>query len=215
MRTCEGITANGIHTYEHLDLCIAERKVAPPIVRTNRKTVPYMHGSHDFSCIAGEPIYDDTTIEYTFDIAELETAYMEEKKSQLLGFLTAIQDVDFEDDFSPEYYYHGSYTGASWEEDFGQGKLTAQLTVHPFKTAKTQTVHKVAGSLTIVNGSDCSVLPTITAEQSTTITVNGVSYSVPAGTQDITRFVLQPGNNTIVVTDDQAISIAYYERKLV
>lgn len=212
---CEGIMANGIHTYKDLELCIAERKVMPPVIRSNRKTVPYMHGSYDFTCIAGEPIYDDTTIDYTFDIAEFETVDMEKKKSELLGFLTGIQDMDFEDDFSPDYYYHGSYATPSWEEDFGQGQFTAQLVIHPFKTAKKPTSQEISEKQTVINESDCNVFPMITATQPVTIIVNGVSYSFASGTHNVTDFVLKRGANTIEVINEEIITVSYYKRKLV
>lgn len=196
----EGIKANGIHSYRDLGFWIAKRKINPPKRRKNKQEVPYMHGAYDFGQIGGETIYEEATLEYEFDIAEFTTEEMEKQKDVLLDWLNNIVDAEIEDDFIPGYYFKGSIDDVDWTEDFGEGTVKATFAVYPFKIAKEMTWCAIDGSGVVVNESSHPVFPTLVLPGTMTMSINGTSYSMTAGTHEITQFVLKKGMNEIEVT---------------
>lgn len=208
----EGIGANGKHSYRNFGAEIAERYVGVPKRREVKEKVPYMHGAYDFGMLAGEPIYEENELRYTFDIAEFDTETMETKKDELTDWLNNIVDTDIEDDFIKNYYFHGGIKQIDWEEDFGEGHLTATFEVYPFKIAKNETKKEITGSATIINDSSHSVFPTITAKERTHIKWNGVEWGIPAGTNRIEEFALKKGENKIEVTSG-TITVAWRKER--
>jgi len=211
----EGITANGIHSYRDLGFWIAKRKISPPKRKKNKQTVPYMHGTYDFSQIAGETIYEEATLEYEFDIAEFTTEEMERQKDIILDWLNNIVDTAIEDDFIPGYYYRGGIADIDWSEDFGEATIKATFEVYPFKIAKEMTWQNINGSGVIMNESSHPVFPTIILPSAMTFTINGgASYAMNAGTYDVTEFVLQKGENQIVINSGAgAMQIGYRKER--
>lgn len=210
----EGIKANGIHSYYDLGFCIAERNIGIAKKKSIKKEIPYMNGAYDFSRISGEDIYEENIIRYVFDIAELSAEKMERKKDLLLQWLSDIYDTDIEDDFIPEYKFHGSTETMDWEEDFGEGHLTVNFKVYPFKIAKALTKVELTGAGKVVNTSAHPVFPILILDKKATVTVNGKSYGIEAGRHEITQFALQRGVNTFSINPAGTLIVAYREERL-
>ncbi len=211
----QGISANGLHSYLDFDLYIAERTVTPGAKKEIKKTVPYMNGSYDFSAINGEPAYEEAELKYVFDIAETSTEEMERQKNKIEDWLYNILDTDITDDYSQGYYYHGSLEEIEWEEDFGQGHLTAVFKVYPFKFKKELTTKRFTkGSAILLNTSSHAVFPILQASEDMTVQINGTSYGIQAGKREPKNLVLQRGENTVeVINETGYLDILYREER--
>ncbi len=212
----EGISANGIHSYEDFGLYIAERKVTPGTKRMNKKTIPFMHGSYDFSMIAGEAIYDEAELRYLFDIAELTGQEMEVMKGNILDWVLNIEDADIKDDYSPDFYYHGSTENIEWEENFGEAHLAVIFKVYPFKFKREVTTQRFqAGSGILNNKSSHQVAFSLDASEELVMELNGTSYSVRKGISHPQNVWLERGENTVKVTagENVYLDISYREER--
>lgn len=211
----QGISANGLHSFRDFDLYIAERTVTPAEKREIKKQIPFMHGSYDFSTIAGEAIYNEAELRYVFDIAENTTEDMEQIKDKVIDWLYNILNTDIKDDYSVGYYYNGSIEKVEWEEDFGQGHITAIFKVYPFKYKEyltTQRFHPGNGILN--NISSHAVRPILNASKEMTVQINGSSYGLQAGKKEPTNIWLNRGANEIqIMSEDGYLDISYREER--
>lgn len=194
------IRSNGKGSFTDFGLAIKGRTISLPVKKTIKDSVPFQNGSYDFSKINGEIFWEERTIEYVFDIAEFTTEEMETIKDKVVDWLLNIFDADIEDDYTQGYYYHGSYDSNSWSEDFGQGELTIQFAVYPYKYAKEETKLLISATtteqtITINNDSSHKVIPIITIDGEATITIGANSYSLTSGTYTSSSFILEKGEN--------------------
>lgn len=205
------IRANGKGSYTNFGLAIKSRTISLPSKKIIKEEVPFRNGAYDFSNINGELYWEERELEYTFDIAEFTAEEMEKIKDNVVDWLFNIHDTDIEDDYTPNYYYHGSYDSNSWSEDFGQGELKVVFVVYPYKYAKTLTTTSIsatttAQTITINNDSSHKIIPTVTTNGSVEITIGANTYSLSSGTYTSSSFILSKGENiwSIKTTTDTA-----------
>ena len=194
------IKANGKGSYTDFGLAIKERTISLPSKKTVKEEIPFRNGSYDFSNINGEIYWEERELEYTFDIAEFSTEEMEQIKSKIVDWLLNIHDTDIEDDYSNDYYYHGSYDDNSWSEDFGQGELSITFLVYPYKFAKTETVKTIIATteeqtITIQNDSSHRIIPEITTTGLINIIIGSNTYALNTGTHNDSKYLLEKGSN--------------------
>ena len=195
------IRANGKGSYTDFRLAIKSRTISLPAKKKIKETVPFTNGSYDFSNINGEIYWEERQIEYTFDIAEFTAEEMEKIKDNVVDWLLNIHNENIEDDYTPNYYYHGSYDDNSWSEDFGQGELKVIFVVYPYKFASTLTEKNVSATtteqtITIDNESSHRIIPTIVTDGAVEITIGANIYSLSSGTYNSSSFILSKGENT-------------------
>ena len=124
---------NNKKSYDDFGVYIASRKISSPKKKVIKETVPFTNKVYDFSKINGELYWEERTLEYSFDIAEITTEEMEVVKSKLLSWLLNVHDTDIYDPYIGDYHFHGSYDSDSWEEDFGAGTISVSFSVYPYK----------------------------------------------------------------------------------
>lgn len=205
------IRANGKGSYTDFNLVIKDRTISLPKKKIIKEDVPFSNGAYDFSNINGEIYWEEREIEYTFDIAEFTAEEMEKIKDKVVDWLFNIHDTDIEDDYTQNYYYHGSFDDSRWEEDFGQGELKVVFVVYPYKFAKTLTTETISATTTeqtivIDNDSSHKIIPTITTDGAVEITIGANTYSLSSGTYTSSSFLLSKGENTWIIktTSDTA-----------
>lgn len=211
------IRANGKGSYTDFGLAIKNRTISLPKKKTIKEDIPFSNGSYDFSNINGEIYWEEREIEYTFDIAEFTAEEMEKIKDDVVDWLLNIHDADIEDDYTKDYYYHGSYDDNGWSEDFGQGELKIIFVVYPYKFAKsltTKTISATTTEQTIVINNDGShkIIPTISTDGAVEITIGANTYSLSSGTYTSSSFVLSKGENTWTIkttTDTANVNISF------
>lgn len=180
MEYAEGIKINGLHSFIDFDLTIASRQINLPPKTSIRKTVPFMNGSYDYSTINGAVCWGEREIEYTFDIIGETVEEMDIKRTEVVNWLCNLHDVDIYDDTIPDYHFRGSFSNASQSEDGEKSELTIVFICHPFMIKNEPDEMYIGGDFTLTNKGQ-SVRPILKTSQAATITINGVSQSVPAG----------------------------------
>ena len=124
---------NDKKSYDDFGLFIGTRNISSPKKKSIKESVPFSNVVYDFSNINGEIYWEERTLQYTFDIAELTTEEMESVKSKVLDWLLNVHDTDIYDPYIGNYHFHGSFDSNSWVEDFGAGTITISFTVYPYK----------------------------------------------------------------------------------
>lgn len=203
-----------------LNLIIAHVSVGSPLPRTNLIPVPGMDGAIDYSDAPGGAVtYDPRSI--MIEAGKTITARHQQDsiiKNALHGRRMRIALSD-----DPQWYFVGRVNVGEWVRDCGIGHVTIECTCDPWKI-------KAAGP-TIVERSDLStsykqlqltnarrpVVPSITVGQTTTLSWNGNTYTVNAGTHRLLDIQLQPGDNLLkakVNSGSGTISVTYQEASL-
>lgn len=124
---------NGLKSYDDFGVYISSRKITQPKKKSIKESIPFSNVVYDFSNLNGEIYWEERSLEYVFDIAEVSTEEMENVKSRLLDWFMNVHDVDIYDPYIGDYHFHGSFDSDSWDEDFGSGFLTVSFTVYPYK----------------------------------------------------------------------------------
>lgn len=124
---------NGLKSYDDFGVYISSRKISQPKKKSIKESIPFSNVVYDFSNLNGEIYWEERSLEYVFDIAEISTEEMENVKSRLLDWFMNVHDVDIYDPYIGDYHFHGSFESDSWDEDFGSGFLTVSFTVYPYK----------------------------------------------------------------------------------
>lgn len=211
------LRANGKSSYDDFDIYIRERNPSIPTKRTNKKTVPGMHGSYDFSSLYGEVIYEDRIIEYKFDITGWNIRDLDRERRRVLDWLMNINETQIIDDYSPNYYYLGSYSEGSWQEDAEQGLLTVKFSVYPFAISRIpmevnfESIEDNKKEITIENKSSHRVIPTIITDNDILIELGGKSANLSKGEWTIDNFYLEKGENILQVSGKAKVCIKYNE----
>lgn len=140
---------NDKKSYDDFNVYIASRNITSPKKKIIKESVPFSNIVYDFSKMNGELYWEQRTLQYTFDIAELSTENMEVEKSKLLNWLLNVHDTDIYDPYIGDYHFHGSYDSDSWSEDFGAGTITVTFSVYPYKISNSDS--NVIEDITNVN----------------------------------------------------------------
>lgn len=202
------------------DSYIATRNLANPKKKSIKEAIPFSNVVYDFSAIDGEVYYEERELTYTIDIAEITAAEMETKRSELIKWLFGVHEDNIYDPYLGNYHLKGTFDSDSWAEDFGAGELGVTFLCYPYKIANevTENIFNINGStsITVNNESSHPIIPTLTASVAMTITINGSSYSIGAGTITDDRFKLAVGANTLTVNSSTAgtLKVSYFREVL-
>lgn len=207
---------NGLKSYDDFGVYISSRKISQPKKKIIKESIPFSNVVYDFSNINGEIYWEERTLEYTFDIAEVSTELMEEVKSRLLDWLMNAQDVEIYDPYIGDYHYKGSFESDSWNEDFGSGELSVSFTVYPYKISNeeieiTELIEENK-TITINNNSSHRILTSIEVNGNLTILFNNSSYSVSNGLYT-NIFYLEKGVNELNIDGSGTITFKYREER--
>lgn len=213
------LVANGKSSFNDFGIYIKERNPSLPKRRTNKQTVPGMHGSYDFSNLYGEIIYEDRTIEYKFDITGWDVQDLDNERRKVFDWIMNIQETEIIDEYSPNYHWLGSYSDGSWKEDAEQGLLTVKFSVYPFAISnKALEVNFEATTdkktIIIENNSSHRVIPKIITDGAINVETETGNFSLTEGEWEVDNFYLKKGSNTLLVSGSANVCIKYYEEVL-
>lgn len=183
MNTIKQLIINGKKSFDDFNVYIASRKISSPKKKTIKESLPFTNIVYDFSKIDGELYWEERTLEYTFDIAELSTEEMENAKSKLLNWLLNVHDTDIYDPYIGNYHFHGSYDSDSWEEDFGAGTISVTFSVYPYKISNSDTnvIESLEGEM---SGNTPLTIENTSYSQMKSLTIDGASYQETASSPD-------------------------------
>ncbi|MFA1821153.1 phage tail protein [Virgibacillus oceani] len=228
-----GITFDGKHSYRDFGIMMAPGKeIGIPEKKKIKVAVPFSNEEYDFSELYGSQAYDPRPLTYLFNIWDTTKDRMSIKKTKIVNWLMSGSGKKrLYDDAIPGYYFLAEVEGQSFAEDWQTGVLTANFTAYPFMISELKEGHdiwdkinfeldvlqpvefNVNGTLevTLYNVGKPSLTPKITASNSMTLRIGNRTFNVPSGESQSRDFVLNPGENDLVIEGNGSISFEFYK----
>lgn len=211
-----GFHVGRTHSLYDMGALIASRKTGVPAKKPVTKTVPHMSGFYDFSALCGSVAYESREQTYGIDVIGDDRADAQERRSELLTWLSTIHDADIWDDDVVGRHLHGSFSGAEWEEseDGEGGTLTATFLCQPFLVADAETSETlVAGDHVIRNSGQTAQLTASATSGTASVSVNGTATQAVSTTPVRLASRLVPGDNEVSVSGG-TVRLAWHETRL-
>lgn len=209
-----GMTFDGIHCYNDLNLVLSKADIPPAEPKTNLVDIPGGDGSVDLTEALGEVKYKDRACSFTFTV--LPSDDFEAKKTEISNLLNGRQCKIILDK-DPGYYWYGRCSVDSYSSDKKINKIVVKATVAPYKLKVNQTTVVVPAGTNVVrtlsNGRK-TVVPTITNTAEATIVFDGGTFTINAGTHRILNIELVQGANQVTVTSTADVRFIYQEGDL-
>ncbi len=209
-------------SFEDFGASVAARTISPPSKKSIKETVPFSNLAYDFSKINGEVYWEERELEYTFEILGITPQDLEEKKTAFANWVMNVMGERIYDPFIPDYHFLGTYDSMEFEDEDNQEKTTVTVvfTAYPYKISNTKTEYNFTleaegeKTVNIVNASSHRITPTITTDQSLTITLGSDSYGVAAGMYNDESFKLAAGVNSLTLKNSASaacnVSFSFY-----
>ena len=227
-----GATFGGKHTYRYFHM-IPKSKItfAPPEPKTTIFDVPNADGELDYTeALTGSVAYANRQGSIEF-LVLTDTDYAAVYSELLTYFHGQKMNVILDDD--PSYFYRGRFSVNKWKSWEGRSNITIDYDLEPYKYAvSTSLSHDwlwndlfdnviyygtfdVSGSKArnLINPSGSSVTPTFTCSSAMTVSYNGTTYSLPAGTTRSSGIILRSGNNSMTFYGNGRVLVDYATEK--
>ena len=217
------------HSYNDFKLLLTSKVISPPSPQINKVSVPLRDGAIDLTCALTDDVkYDDRKITMTFTMIEPSKSWPE-RVSQIQNYLHGQRmKIVFDDDAA--FYYIGRISVNEWASSRHNGKLVIEGSVEPFKYDITssavdwewdtfdfeQGIINEMGEL-IVDGSKTITLicrrkrmfPVFTVSADMTVTFDGETYNLKAGSQKVYDIFFAEGENELTFTGNGTVTIDY------
>lgn len=226
------ITFGDKNTWDDWRLIPTSRPIfAPPEVKTNYVDLAGVDGQVDLSeSLTGYPLYNSRSGSFEFYVYGGESYGSWSKRySEIMAYLhNRRMKAVLEDE--PEYYYEGRFSVSQWQSGQDWSGITIGYVVDPYKKALVGSLEEwlwdpfsfetgvinslkglgVSGSRTVtIAGGQQPVTPTFTASAAMSVTFNGATYSLIAGSSKVAKVVLREGTNTLTFTGNGTVDIDY------
>lgn len=202
----KGIRVRGIHSSEDMGLCIAAKAVTAPVRKEALVSVPFAHGSYDFSAIGGEVYYNNRELSCSFDVIGDGTEDAERRVASVVRWLAPVCNEPICDDDRPGLHWIGSCSKitTAWDESGLAATVEAVLSVHPFAMADTPSRACIApGQNPIANHGDSMARLTVVPDGTVTIKVGQLRQTFNGRTAS--SLYLAPGRNSVEVSGGSAL----------
>lgn len=212
-----GIKFGNYHSWNDFSLVLQpdwELEAAQP--KVEQIDIPGGDGILDFTEAFGEIKYKNRKLKFNFKTIV--------PRSQFWTLFSTIQNaisgryLKIVIDNDPMWYYMGRITVDKWKADKNIGSITVECDCEPYKYKKYKTVRTDVITEDIPDmvykNSRMSVIPTITLTAPATITFNGNTYSLSAGTTTTGEIVFTEGNNIFKIVGNTEITVEYQEGSL-
>lgn len=224
-----GVMIGEKHSYNDFGLILSSKVISPPVPQTNMVTVPMRDGSLDLTEALTEDVkYNDRVITLNFSVIDARNTWTA-KVSEIQNYLHGKRmKIVFDDDAA--YYYIGRVSVNKWTSNKGVGKLVIECNVEPFKYDILSSavdwewdifdfeegIINETGEL-IVDGSRTITLicrrkrmfPVFTASTDMTVTYEGETYNLKAGSQKVYDIFFVEGENELTFSGNGTITIDY------
>ena len=218
------LTIGSKASYDDFGASVAKRTISQPKKKSIKETIPHSNITYDFSNINGEIYWEERDLEYIFEIMADTPQALESLKTAFATWVMNVSSESIFDPFISDYHFVGTFDSMSYADDDCMEKTTATVSfkAYPYKIANQEKSYKkvvaAGGSETIVavNNSSHRLFPTITLSGTCSVTFNGITYTIPAGTYTGDSLWLVVGDNAFVfknpsTTNDCTVTISFYE----
>lgn len=199
------------HTGDDLDLVQEKKEIGKPDIQTYTAQVPGRNGLLNLTkALTGKVAYYNRPLSFQyFGTGEREHLL------EIDTFITRLhgQTIQIVDDDFPNHYFEGEVS-VDTELHGNYITITLDVDAQPFRLRREKTVTSRAlngTTLVYLDNESIEVVPTITVTAETTITFNGSTVSISAGTYTIDNFELHRGVNILEVTGTGRITFEYRE----
>jgi phage-related protein len=213
-----GITFNDIHSYKDLNLVLSEVDIPPAKPKTTYIDIPGADGALDVSEAHGDIKFSDRECTFVFTMLPTDSMTWETKKTEVSNLLNGKQ-MRIVLDKDDNYYYTGRCTVDGYDVDGKIRQIEVKARVNPYKfkldkTTVTVNLTSDAQMVYLVNSRKV-VSPTIyCTNANTSITFNGASYKLNAGTHKVLDIRLVEGVNPLSASGSGAVTFTYQEADL-
>ena len=209
----QGLTINGMHTFEHYRLKMISVEIAPPVPIVIKQEVPGRDGALDFSRFFGEIKYKERKFVAVFDFFEADQSRAVERLSEIFNDLNGTQ-ASIINDADPFFHYDGrllvEYNDS--EKPYYQIKLKADLYPYKLKNSITEVTENITGQKNVIcNNLRRPVVPQVVNNAEFTLKFGDNVVTIQPGTHTIPDLLLIQGRNVITCIGTGKISFKYQE----
>ena len=207
------IILNGetVHTGNDLGLVQEKKEIGKPDIQSHTVEVPGRNGLLNLTkSLTGKVAYTNRKLEFQYfgDGPRAELLRLDDLFSEYHG-----ETVRIIDDDRPNHYYEGEMSVST---EIHGNYITVELSVdaQPFRLKTEPTIRSQAinGNVTItLDNESIETIPTVTVTGETSISFNGVSKTLSAGTYAVESFALKRGANKFTVSGSGTITFKYQE----
>lgn len=228
-----GIRFNGHHSSEFGLRILQGKQIGFPTKIKSLVSIPHSSNEYDFSSVVGVQAYSDRTVSIPFHIKKMDKESLYNEWTKIVNWLMGTDSkTPLYDDLMDEYYYMAEVREApEFNELLTRGTLTVNFTCYPFRISKLRegndiwdtfnfeldvaqpTSFNISGSETVklINNGTNGIYPSIEADSTFTITVNGNVYEFGNGSTEAKTLILKPGNNQIEIEGNGNIAFEFYK----
>lgn len=203
---CEGFSVRGRHLCEDMGLCLASRSLSAPAQKTARVSIPFSHGTLDFSSINGEVYYEDRELSYSFDMIAGSPRELESMISDVTAWLAPVCGDELCDDDVPGYHWIVSAPSISVSRDESGLAATVEVafSAYPFAMADNESRASISvGVNPLVNKGGMRARLSVVPDGTVTITIGQLRQTFNGPTA--TNLYLSPGTNEVEVSGGSAL----------
>jgi phage-related protein len=231
-----GVTFDTKHSYKDYGLILSSKTIGQPDVKTETVDVPGMDGVLDLTESLGSVRYKNRKVEMKFSYPYTKISSWNDTTDRFANYLHGnyINRVIFDDDKG--WSYAGRCTITEMTASKGIGTLKVQCDAQPYKTDTVVDAQgrwlwdpfsfvdgviypgtiTVSGTKTVnlPNGGGKPVTPTFICSAAMTLTLNGTSYTLEAGTTKNYDIQLNTGDNSAIFKGTGTVQIIYQKISL-
>lgn len=203
-------------SYKDFGIILQPKNRPKPSPKYEYVSIPARNGDLDLSEVFGDIFYENLEFPLTFVVVDAINTW-DEKLRTITNYLHGKKmKVVFSDD--PNYHYLGRITINELSSDRNIGLLSMDCNFEPYKyknnvTSIEQSV-SAGNSYTFKNGR-MKVVPTLTLSSAMTLTFNGASLSLGAGTFKVLDIQFTEGDNIITISNGSGtLKVEYQEGDL-
>ncbi|WP_254593535.1 phage tail protein [Terribacillus sp. AE2B 122] len=235
-----GIAFMGKHSFKDFGYTISPDKEIG-IAEKQKKliTVPFSNSSYDFSELYGSQTYSSRSLTYPINIVNegnpSRNALIATRTRLLNWLANSPGKQPLLDDDYPGYYFLAELDqGASFQDDWRTGILTANFTAYPFMIGTRPEGHDIWDEfnfeldvaqqvrfdvnrslmVNLLNVGTPDVIPEIITSSAMSLRKGAITLEVPAGRNRSDDFTLESGDNLITITGTGTIEFVYYKEML-
>lgn len=200
-------------------LLLTAKSIKDPDPKTNYQNIDGASGSLDLTeALTGEVAYSDRSLTASFSLSE---GTVKEREVVIRGIVAALHGkrVRIVEPDDPEHFFLGRAQVTGYTNTQAYATLDIEATCEPWRYAVNESERRVtvrgeAVDVVIRNDGTQSVCPVITVTGTVSITDNGVTTELSAGSYKITDIRLKRGANVINVSGRGTVVFTYREAVL-
>lgn len=199
-------------SYDDFGLILNPKERPKPSPKYEYVSIPARNGDIDLTEAFGDVFYENLSYPLEFTVIDAINTW-DSKLRTITNYLHGKKmKVTFSDD--PDYYYLGRVTINELSSDRNIGLLSLECNFEPYKYKNEVTIKEYSVSAgntyTFTNGR-MKVVPTLTLSAAMTISFNGKSISLNAGTYKALDVEFVEGENDITITTGSGTLKAEYQ----